>query len=210
MMGDTPSGVVARRIQPSGVASFGRVTHAPADPRVLCEAIRRSLLHQSRAAPGSPKVGSRMVRGGGGGGLRRAVLGQGCRRVRGCPHGSSSRSSPRTRFVEQIIDKDGLTVLKTVEVPQLQFIIVGLGMHLIETVQKTVEVPQLPSRLVVQFMDKVVDMPVVQCVDKVVDVSVVCRYAHCLKPVKLPQVQSLDKVLQFIDKVAHISVVAQG
>ena len=55
----------------------------------------------------------------------------------------------------------------------MQFIIVGLGMHLIETVQKTVEVPQLPSRLVVQFMDKVVDMPVVQCVDKVVDVPVV-------------------------------------
>ena len=28
-------------------------------------------------------------------------------------------------------NQDGLTVLKTVEVPQLQFIIVGLGMHLI-------------------------------------------------------------------------------
>ena len=53
-----PGGLV-----PSGVASFGRVTHAPADPRALCEATRRSLLHQSRAAPGSPKVGSRMVRG---------------------------------------------------------------------------------------------------------------------------------------------------
>ena len=37
-------------------------------------------------------------------------------------------------------------MLKTVEIPQLQFI-VGLGMHQIETVQKTVEVPQLPSRL---------------------------------------------------------------
>ena len=54
------------------------------------------------------------------------------------------------RFVEQIIDKDGLTV------------------------QKTVHVPQLPSRWVVQFLDKVVDMPVVvQRVDKVVDVPVV-------------------------------------
>ena len=66
-------------------------------------------------------------------------------------------------------------MLKTVEVPQLQFIIVGLEMHLIETVQKTVEVPQLPSRVgFVQFLDKVVDMPVVvQRVCKVVDVPVV-------------------------------------
>ena len=38
-------------------------------------------------------------------------------------------------------------MLKTVEVPQLQFIIVGLEMQRIETVQKTVEVLQLPSRL---------------------------------------------------------------
>ena len=50
------------------------------------------------------------------------------------------------RFDEQIFDKDWVIVLKTVEVPQLQFI-VGLGMHQIETVQKTVEVPQLPSRI---------------------------------------------------------------
>ena len=35
MMGDTSSGVVARRMWPSSVASFGSVTHAPADPRVL-------------------------------------------------------------------------------------------------------------------------------------------------------------------------------
>ena len=55
MKGDTPSRVVAQRIQPSGVASFGRVTHAPPDPRALCEAIRWSLLHQCRAAPGSLK-----------------------------------------------------------------------------------------------------------------------------------------------------------
>ena len=61
MMGDTPEGVVARRTCPSGVASFGRVIHAPADPRALYEAMRRSLLHQSRAVPGSPKVGSQMV-----------------------------------------------------------------------------------------------------------------------------------------------------
>ena len=39
---------------------------------------------------------------------------------------------------------------------------------------KTVEVPQLPSRWVVQFLDKVVDMlVVVQRVDTVIDVPVV-------------------------------------
>ena len=55
------------------------------------------------------------------------------------------------RFDEQIFDNDWVTVLKTVEIPQLQFI-VGLGMHQIETVQETVEVPQLPSRIgFVQF-----------------------------------------------------------
>ena len=96
-MGDTPSGVVAWRTCPSGVASFGRVTHAPADPRALYRAILRSLLHLSGAAPGSPKVGSRMVLVVGG-----AAVGP--------------------RFVEQIIDHDGVTVLKTVEVPQCRFV----------------------------------------------------------------------------------------
>ena len=38
-------------------------------------------------------------------------------------------------------------MLKTVEVPQLQFFIVGLEMQRIETVQKTVEVPQWLSPL---------------------------------------------------------------
>ena len=37
MMGDTPSGVVAVRMWPSRVASFGRVTHAPADPEPCTE-----------------------------------------------------------------------------------------------------------------------------------------------------------------------------
>ena len=50
-----------------------------------------------------------------------------------------------------------MTVLKTVEVPQLQFI-VGLGMHQIETVQKTVEVLQLQ---IVDYLDQVVDISVV-------------------------------------------------
>ena len=91
IIGSTLYGVAARRACPSSVTSFGRVTHAPADPRALCEATRRSLLHQlgaclcvvwcpagvcvvrgaardehfslSRAAPRSSKVGSRMVQG---------------------------------------------------------------------------------------------------------------------------------------------------
>ena len=66
-MGDTPSGVVARRACPSDVASFGRVTHAPADPRALCEAIRRLSLHQSTGGCG----------GGGGGGRGRFRAGWG-------------------------------------------------------------------------------------------------------------------------------------
>ena len=69
-------------------------------------------------------------------------------------------------------------------VPQLQFFIVGLEMQRFETVQKTVEVPQLLSPLggpvlgqggympvVVQFFDKVADVPVVQVV--------VCRAENC-------------------------------
>ena len=51
MMGDTPSGVVARRTCPSGVASFGRVTHAPADPRALHRATRRSMSHRQGRRP---------------------------------------------------------------------------------------------------------------------------------------------------------------
>ena len=72
-------------------------------------------------------------------------------------------------FVEQVFDQDGVTVLKAVEVPQLQFIIVGLEMHLIETVQKIVV-----AVLFVQFLDKVDDTPViVQFFDKVAEVAVV-------------------------------------
>ena len=138
MMGDAPSGVVARRTSPSGVASFGRVTHAPADPRALYRAMRRSLLHQSRAAPGSPKVGSRMVRGGGGGGLRRAVLGQGCRHARFCadlrqggdvPVVQARRWSRREENCGvpqlQFSDKVDMPVVvndRCSEVPQVQFL----------------------------------------------------------------------------------------
>ena len=67
MMGDTPCGVVGWRTRPSSVASLrGRATHARGLPSPY-RAIRRSLLHLSTAVPESPKVGSRMVRAGGGG-----------------------------------------------------------------------------------------------------------------------------------------------
>ena len=59
IMGDTSLGVVARRTYPSGVASFGRVTRALADPEPC-----------TKRPDGAG--------GGSGGGWRRAVLGQGC------------------------------------------------------------------------------------------------------------------------------------
>ena len=111
-------------------------------------------------------------------------------------------------------------MLKTVEVPQLQFIIVGLEMHSIETVQKTVEVPQLPSRWVVQFLDKVVDMPVVVLrVDKVVDVpvvqvpqfidglvvAVIMQRQVVSRAVEVPQIHFTDRVLDL--PVVHGDVV---
>ena len=88
-------------------------------------------------------------------------------------------------------------MLKTVEVPQLQFV-VWLEMQRIDTVQKTVEVPQLPSRVgFVQFLDKVVDMPVVgQIFDKAADVPVVQarRWSRRAENCGVPQLQFSDKV----------------
>ena len=55
MMGDTPSGVVARRMWPSRVASFGRVTHAPADPRALYGASDEHYYISLGRRPGAPK-----------------------------------------------------------------------------------------------------------------------------------------------------------
>ena len=57
-MGDTPSGVVARRMWPSSVASLGRVTHAPADSTLYRAMMRGQLLHPSGAAPGFDGAGS--------------------------------------------------------------------------------------------------------------------------------------------------------
>ena len=91
MMGDAPSGVVARRTCPSGVASFGRATHAPRGLPSPYRAIRRSSLHLFRAVTGSPKV----VPGGPRGLLPQRVL---------------------QRFAEQIIAEDGV-VLAVVDVP---------------------------------------------------------------------------------------------
>ena len=80
MMGDTPCGVVALRTCPSSVASLrGKGDPRPRGLASPYRAIRRSLLHLSRAAPRSPKVGSRMVLGWGGAerAVGAAALGQG-------------------------------------------------------------------------------------------------------------------------------------
>ena len=76
-------------------------------------------------------------------------------------------------------------MLKTVEIPQLQFI-VGLGMHQIETVQKTVEVPQLPSRLgFVQFWTGCRLGLLLAC----------SHSANCAEDCETPQVLFLDMVV---------------
>ena len=69
------------------------------------------------------------------------------------------------------------TLCRLSEIPQVQFLVwpvVVLGQGL-SSRQRTVDVPQLPSRVgFVQFLDKVVDMPIVVLFfDKVVDVPVV-------------------------------------
>ena len=57
MMGDTHSGVVARRTSPSGVASFGRVTHAPADPRALYKAMTTVIITSVWGGAREPQSG---------------------------------------------------------------------------------------------------------------------------------------------------------
>ena len=100
MMGDTPSGVVAWRTCPSGVASFGRVTHAPADPRALYRAIRRSLLHRLGRRPGAPKWVPGWSRGG----------------------GEEGRAAVR-QLLDKVVDVPVFVVVSdSVEVPQLQFV----------------------------------------------------------------------------------------
>ena len=57
-MGDTPSRVVARRACPSGVASFGRVAHAPADPRALYSDTGQHYIRLERVANASKSASS--------------------------------------------------------------------------------------------------------------------------------------------------------
>ena len=63
-MGHAPSGVVARRTCPSSVASLRESDPRPRGLPSPCRTILRSTASLSRVAPGSPKVGSRMVRAG--------------------------------------------------------------------------------------------------------------------------------------------------
>ena len=56
MMGDTPSGVVARRTCPSSVGHLsGELTHAPADPRALYRASDEHYYISPGRRPGAPK-----------------------------------------------------------------------------------------------------------------------------------------------------------
>ena len=130
MVGDGPCGVVARRTCPSGVASFGRVTHAPANPRALYKAIRRSPLHQSRAAPRSPKVGSWML---GRAGERRVASCSSWTRSLTCPLSCCSSTGGRCPCCAgarrcRRCGSCGFVIMQrhvvspTVEVPQIQFI----------------------------------------------------------------------------------------
>ena len=154
------------------------------------------IITSSGAAPGSPKVGSRMVRGSGAaaGGVVSSFLGQGCRRVRGCvgvvlgdraalgqgcrharccPSGGLRGLLPGRalqRFAEQIIDKAGYTVLKTVEFRSCSSSLLGWRCSGLRQCRKLWRFRSCCLLWVVQFLDKVVDMPVVvQFFDKVVD-----------------------------------------
>ena len=101
MMGDTPSGVVARRMWPSRVDRLRVVDTRPRGLH-LYRAMRRTLLHSSR----TPTVGSWMVLVGGGGGWRRWKFCSGSFSTK-----SSSLSWRRGRFPFHMV----------VEVPQLKF-----------------------------------------------------------------------------------------
>ena len=156
MMGDTPSGVVARRTCPSGVASFGRVTHAPADPRALYRAIRRSLLHRLGRRPGAPK----WVPGWYGGlGWWRVASCSSWTRLSTCPLFRVGRRCCSWEAV-QLLDK---VADMPIAVPQLQFVKVvddpvcaGRRWGLSSSWTR-----RLTRPLVVQFFDKVADVPVV-------------------------------------------------
>merc|ERR1719284_1005822 len=84
------------------------------------------------------------------------------------------------------------TVQKTVEVPQLQFI------------DKVVDIPVVAQRQIpmVQTVQKTIEIPQLQYVDKVVDVPVV-------QVVQVPQVQVVEKTveipqLQIVEKIVEI------
>ena len=132
MMGDTSWGVVARRMWLSRVASFGRVTHAPADPRALYRASDGYYYTRLGRRPGAPKwVPGWCGRRGGGGGVFVLLV--------------------------RIVQVPQMLVVEVVEIPQLQLIekIVAIPGFGDVVAQKTVEAPQL------QFVDEVVVFPVV-------------------------------------------------
>ena len=183
MMGDAPSGVVAPRTCPSGVASFGRVTHAPADHRALCEAIRRSLLHQSRAAPREPQSG--FPDGAGLGAGRVASCSSWTRLLTSLWSGFASwwPCSSWTRLLtcprcRRLGSSSSWTRLLTCPLLCMSWFFV----------LKTVEVPPL------QYLDKVVDVFFVQFIDGM-DVPVIMERRVGVSPtVEVPQIQFIARV----------------
>ena len=163
---------------------------------VVCTSDRRSLSHLSRAAPGIPKVGSRMVREvawnflrvgwGGSGGLEVPVITQ---RQFQQSKLFDFLQEPQSQSIDRVLDLPVVpqrsvptvrTVLKTDEIPQVLFLVLLTRPLLyndwcqVVTELKTVEVPQL------QCSGKVDDVPVVQVVGGVLW--------------KVPQIQFIARV----------------
>ena len=165
MMGDTPSGVVARRTCPSGVAFFGRVTHAPADSKARTEDTAINITFVWGGAREPQRAGA---------GLRR-----------------EGRRCSVVQFLDKVVDAPVVVlVFDSVEVPLLLFV----GVQFLDKVadlpvvafrsctlrgvawwrrcRKLWGSSVKVHRWVVQFLDKDVDVPVV-C--NVAGLIVVCQ-----------------------------------
>ena len=128
MMGDASSGVVAQRTCPSGATSFGRVTHAPADPRALYSDTGQHYIRLGRR-PGAPKWVPGQGVGAAGGGWRRGL--QGGRVV------AQSVEIPQVQFLDNVLTcplpcTSGVRLNphvfrnKVVDVPVVQVVDVGI------------------------------------------------------------------------------------
>ena len=187
MMGDTPSGVVARRMWPSHVASFGRVTHAPADPRAL---YRPSDEHYYICLGRRPEPQSGFPDGAG----REGAVGE--------AGGGVDVSVIMLAFQQS-------KSYEKLEVPQIQLIVGVLDIPVVSQRQ----VPTVLSFVLqVQFLE-VVDMPVV--LQRQVRAAAVCRQG-CQHPCRGAEADPYgsvwsedhsDSPLQCVDKVVNVLVV---